>query len=81
MRNHSGVIDWDPHGRHHPGHDRRYPIGDVCPTAAGRENWSPRDNGIAHAVEEIVDEINNRLMRVPGYRTLVKALTDELLDV
>lgn len=39
------------------------------------------DPGMARDVQEIVDEINNRPMRVLGYRTPAEAFTDELLNL
>ena len=39
------------------------------------------DPGMAREVQEIVDEINNRPMRVLGYRTPAEAFTDELLNL
>ena len=117
-----------PHGRHHPGQDRRRkrrgPIGDVLPAAGGGQgqrhardarlrdelgmdtyfadpysSWQRGSNenrngmirylpkravidpGMAREVQEIVDEINNRPMRVLGYRTPAEAFTDELLNL
>ena len=37
--------------------------------------------GMARDLREIVDEINNRPMRILGYRTPAEAFTDELLDL
>ena len=39
------------------------------------------DPGMAREVQEIVDEINNRPMRVLGYRTPAEAFADELLEL
>ncbi|CBK70417.1 IS30 family transposase, partial [Bifidobacterium longum subsp. suis] len=36
---------------------------------------------MAKEVREIVDEINNRPMRVLGYRTPAEAFADELLEL
>ncbi len=37
--------------------------------------------GMAREVQEIVDEINNRPMRVLGYRTPAEAFVDELVNL
>lgn len=39
------------------------------------------DPGMAREVQEIVDETDNRPMRVLGYRTPAEAFTDELLNL